>query len=143
MRNFSLLFISLFIISCGESTPEKENKIEVVSTWPNGKPKVEHVHLMADTIKVINYHISGRVKSEGKMFGETREGSWTSYYPSGKKWSLNSFKGGEKHGPYKTWHPNGKLNISGHYSSGASTGAWMFYDSTGVLTKEYDVTPQN
>ena len=107
------------------------------------KAKVEHVYLRADTIKVINYNISGRIKTEGKMFGEIREGKWTSYYPSGKKWSLNNFKGGEKHGEYKTWHPNEQLNISGFYSMGASTGEWMFYDSTGVLTKQYDVTPQH
>jgi antitoxin component YwqK of YwqJK toxin-antitoxin module len=142
MRYFSTLLISLFIFSCGTET-EHDTKKEIISTWPNGKAKVEHVYLRADTIKVINYNISGRIKTEGKMFGEIREGKWTSYYPSGKKWSLNNFKGGEKHGEYKTWHPNEQLNISGFYSMGASTGEWMFYDSTGVLTKQYDVTPQH
>lgn len=140
MRILSTLLISLFIIGCGG---EPTRKTSTVTTWPNGKPKLEHIQLKGDTIKVINYDSDGLIKSQGKMLGETREGRWYTYYPNGIKWSLNSFEGGIKHGEYKTWHRNGQLNISGHYTMGATTGKWMFYDSTGVVTKEFDVTPQN
>lgn len=141
MKYFSILFFSLVLAACG-STKEPKEKV-IISTWPNGNPKVEHIQLKGDTVKVFNLDQDGRIKTEGKMHGETREGKWYTYYPNGFKWSLNSFQAGEKHGEYKTWYPNGELNISGHFSLGSSTGKWEFFDSTGVLTKEFDVTPQN
>jgi len=29
----------------------------------------------------------------------------------------------------------------GYYSNGVETGAWSFFDKSGIIVKEYDVTP--
>ena len=143
-KGLSALMMCL-LFSCSESTTN--NNVEVLEKWENGVVKKDRVRLAADTFIVNHYHQNYKLHISGKAFyiegEEIKHGTWIAHYPDGKKWSLNNFDRGVENGEYKTWFKNGVLNLSGQYSQGSAIGKWVFYDTTGVVVKSFDVTPQN
>ena len=134
-----------WVISHKEKIANKPNRIEVVSSWSDGTVKQERVHHGEDTVEIITYFDNFKVKTKGKVKivgeKELRFGTWYSYYRNGTHWSQSEYLNGVSDGVYQTWHPNGKPNIIGFYSNGVETGKWQFFDTTGAVIKQYDVTP--
>ena len=120
-------------------------RVEVVSEWEDGIVKEDRRYLKDDVIEITTYFNNFKVNTKGrvKIIGEEeiRFGEWVSFYKNGTSWSLCEYSNGVSDGIYKTWHPNGKPNIVGYYSNGVETGAWSFFDKSGIIVKEYDVTP--
>ena len=145
MRKVLFLGAICALFSCADSITSDD--FEVLEKWGNGVVKKDRVRLAADTFIVNHYHENFKLHMSGKVFylegKEIKHGEWTALYPDGKKWSLNNFDKGVEDGEYKTWYRNGLLNISGHYKMGSATGEWSFYDTTGVVVKTFDATPQN
>jgi antitoxin component YwqK of YwqJK toxin-antitoxin module len=140
----AIIFSLSLVYGCGSPG---EGGVEVREVWPNGSPKEERINMGGDTVKVTTFHANFKINTTGKVVetqdGEVKHGEWKSFYPNGINWSLGNFQMGVDHGDYRTWHPNGQPNIIGHYTMGATTGKWQFLDSTGVVVKEFDSTPQN
>jgi len=139
-----LIISSAMFLGCGtEGGGEKDVK----GVWPNGNPKEERKEMGGDTVKVTTFHSNFKIHMSGKVVktdeGEVKHGEWKSFYPNGVNWSVGNYNMGVDHGEYRTWHPNGNPNIIGHYTMGATTGKWQFLDSTGVVVKQFDSTPQN
>ena len=134
-----------WVISHKEKIENKPNRIEVISSGSNGTVKQERVYHGEDVVEITTYFENFKVKTKGrvKVVGEEeiKLGTWNSYYKNGTHWSQSDYLNGVNDGVYQTWHPNGKPNIIGFYSNGVETGKWQFFDTTGTVIKQYDVTP--
>ena len=141
--------IAMVTSHCGvissEKVEGKQNRVEVISNWGDGTVKEERVYHEGDVIEIVTYFENFKVNTKGrvKIVGEeeVRIGTWRSYYKNGTHWSQGEYSNGVSDGGYQTWHPNGSPNIIGFYSNGVETGQWTFFDSTGTIVKQYDVTP--
>jgi antitoxin component YwqK of YwqJK toxin-antitoxin module len=141
--------IAVVISHCGvishEKIEEKPNRVEVISNWGDGTVKEERIYLDGDVVEIMTYFENFKVNTKGrvKIVGEeeVRIGTWRSYYKNGTHWSQGEYSNGVSDGGYQTWYPNGNPNIIGFYSNGVETGQWTFFDSTGTVVKQYDVTP--
>jgi antitoxin component YwqK of YwqJK toxin-antitoxin module len=141
--------LAVVISHCGTSTHEKiegkPNRVEVISNWGDGTVKEERIYLDDDVVEIMTYFENFKVNTKGrvKIVGEeeVRIGTWSSYYKNGTHWSQSEYSNGVSDGDYQTWYPNGKPNIIGFYSDGVETGKWQFFDTTGTVVKQYDVTP--
>jgi antitoxin component YwqK of YwqJK toxin-antitoxin module len=148
-RVFIYAVIAIVISLCGviynEMVEKKPNRVEVISNWGDGSVKEERVYHDGDVVEIITYfenfkiNTKGRVRIEGEE--EVRIGTWSAYYKNGTHWSQNEYSNGVSDGDYQTWHHNGNPNIIGFYSNGVETGQWKFFDTTGTVVKQYDVTP--
>ena len=144
-------FVVLAVVMshCGTITHEKSegkpNRVEVISNWGDGTVKEERIYFDGDVVEIMTYFENFKVNTKGrvKIVGEeeVRIGTWSSYYKNGTHWSKSEYSNGVSDGDYQTWYPNGKPNIIGFYSNGVETGQWTFFDTTGTVVKEYDVTP--
>jgi antitoxin component YwqK of YwqJK toxin-antitoxin module len=136
---FTLL--TLLISACS-------HKKVVEATYENGNPRVvRYYHKKAGKLMVereIVYYQNKQVKMDGKFKDEEREGLWKAWYENGNLWSEGEYKAGKRNGPGVAYHPNGKKYIEGMYRDDARVGAWKFYDTTGLLTREvnFDLVPQ-
>lgn len=140
--------VAIFIcgmMSCEEGVERKHRRVEVISNWPDGSVKEERLYSEKGIVEITTYfdHFKVNTKGKVKVLGdkELRIGAWESFYKNGNRWSKSEYSKGVSNGVYQTWHPNGKPNITGHYSNGVETGKWQFFDTTGTIVKEYDVTP--
>jgi antitoxin component YwqK of YwqJK toxin-antitoxin module len=148
-RVFIFTVIAIVISLCGvisnETVEKKPNRVEVISNWGDGTVKEERIYHDGDVVEIITYfenfkiNTKGRVKIEGEE--EVRIGTWSSYYKNGTHWSQSEYSNGVSDGDYQTWHPNGNPNIIGFYSNGVETGQWKFFDTTGTVVKQYNLTP--
>lgn len=55
------------------------------------------------------YHLSGKVKAEGKGSIDEKEGEWTWYHENGDKKSIGSFKEGKKDGHFTHYDTQGRI----------------------------------
>ena len=137
--------ISIYGALTHEKSEGKPNRVEVISNWGDGTVKEERIYLDGDVVEIMTYFENFKVNTKGrvKIVGqeEVRIGTWRSYYKNGTHWSQGEYSNGVSDGGYQTWHPNGNPNIIGFYSNGVETGQWTFFDSTGTVVKQYDVTP--
>ena len=146
---FIFAIIAMVTSYCGvisnEKTEGKSNRVEIISNWADGTVREERIYLEGDVVNVMTYFENFKVNTKGrvKIVGEeeVRIGTWSSYYKNGTHWSQGEYSNGVNDGGYQTWHPNGNQNIKGFYSNGVETGQWTFFDSTGTVVKQYDVTP--
>jgi len=146
---FIFAIIAMVTFYCGvisnEKTEGKSNRVEIISNWADGTVREERIYLEGDVVNVMTYFENFKVNTKGrvKIVGEeeVRIGTWSSYYKNGTHWSESEYSNGVSDGNYQTWHPNGNPNIIGYYSNGVATGQWTFFDTTGTVVKQYDVTP--
>lgn len=83
------------------------------------------------------YHSYSGILTKSGVYNEKGEktGEWIAYHENGKLKSNVFYDNGKKIGLSKEYHPNGKIFCEGYYdSNGKSTGAWKYYNESGVLT---------
>lgn len=138
MRNLYLLFVVVFLASCGQKLVEK-----VVDTYPDGKPKrVQYYTPGPDSsymAREVFYYQNGQKKMEGSYDKNNKKtGKWDYWREDGKKWSEGYFYEGKNDGFNRTWHENGQKHYEGRYDKGNRIGTWKFWDESGKLVKEID-----
>lgn len=156
MKTFIALLLSLTVlISCGHENPNnktsnnntsqntsKSDGEEVISTFPNGFPKLVQSYVITDGKRVAIYEKenfeNGNISKEGGIKNNKRHGLWKSFRPDGLLWSEGNFVDGQRDGIAKTYHPNGKKYYDGFYTKGIKSGLWKFYDEKGLIVKEVD-----
>jgi len=131
-----ILFITIlaaFVSGCSQ-------KEIVEATYENGNPKiVKYYHKKAGELildREVLYYENKQKKIEGEFKDEQRTGNWKAWYGNGVLWSEGEYKDGKRNGVGISYHPNGKKYIEGKYLNDIRVGAWQFFDTTGVLTKE-------
>lgn len=67
---------------------------------------------------------------------ETKQGSYTLYFPGGKKHVSTSFTNNAIDGAFTSWHENGQISDSGLMNQNIKTGFWRTYYSTGNIESE-------
>lgn len=73
--------------------------------------------------------------SEGSYETDDREGPWK-FYSGGKVSSEGDYSLGQPDGLWKNYHSNGKLENKTTWRDGVKDGAFMEYDTTGLLINE-------
>jgi len=103
----------------------------------------------------IDYHPNGRVRVQGQMVNDIRDGEFkrydkagkllgsytlkrgsglvTEWYEDGHKQREMRFRRGKMHGPYKVHHGNGQVSIVGKNRNGHAHGKWFNYNGKGEL----------
>jgi antitoxin component YwqK of YwqJK toxin-antitoxin module len=139
-----ILLIALLAILTFGCTQKKV----IEATYENGNPRIVRYYLKKAgkllLAREIVYYENTRVKMEGEYKNDERDGLWKAWYENGNLWSEGAYKEGKRNGPGIAYHPNGKKYIEGMYRDDARVGAWKFYDTTGVLTREvnFDLVPR-
>lgn len=73
----------------------------------------------------------GKKNREEVHTAGSKEQRWTAWRSDGQKWAEGTLVGHQAQGPYSEWHPNGTLAVEGHYTQGAKTGGWRYWDVNG------------
>jgi antitoxin component YwqK of YwqJK toxin-antitoxin module len=146
MRVWLAIVASIFMLACNSKNEDKnktanrEHKIirEVVETYPNGSPKVEHyIDKVTHEYKEVIYYPSGKKFMEGSFTpNHKRTGEWISYFEDGSIKSKTSFKDGKTDGKIEVYHENGSLFYEGYYKQGLKEGIWHVYNDSGKLGAE-------
>ena len=139
MRFISLFFtiLTLFLsISCKKKPVE-----EVISTYPNGNPRVVKYYLIDDLkqkiyVKETDYYPGNIRKVEGGLKDGLKSGKWCYWYLNGNKWSEGNFICGLSHGKFSIWRENGSRFLISSYKFGKPDGLWIFWDNSGKINKE-------
>jgi antitoxin component YwqK of YwqJK toxin-antitoxin module len=119
----------------------------IEATYENGTPKVvKYYHRKGNDLllaREVVYYENKQKKIEGEYKNEQRNGLWKAWYKNGTIWSEGEYKDGKRNGIGISYHENGKKYIEGMYQDDIRVGAWRFYDTTGILTKEvnFDLVP--
>lgn len=114
----------------------------IEATYENGNPKIVKFYhnkggkLILD--REVLYYENKQKKIEGEYHDQQRDGLWKAWYENGTLWSEAEYKNGKRNGPGSSYHKNGKKYIESMYRDDLRVGAWHFYDTTGVLTKQVD-----
>jgi antitoxin component YwqK of YwqJK toxin-antitoxin module len=120
----------------------------VEATYENGNPKiVKYYHKKGGDLvldREVMYYENEQKKIEGKYSNKQRNGLWKAWYENGKLWSEGEYKDGKRNGKGISYYDNGKKYIEGMYHDDIRIGTWLFYDTTGILTKEvnFDLVPE-
>lgn len=85
--------------------------------------------------KYISWSDDGFKTSEGNYENNFREGVWT-FYGRGKLRSQGSYVKGEEQGLWKNYHNNGKVENEIHWVDGLKEGAFIEYDTFGIVINE-------
>ena len=121
----------------------------VEATYENGNPKIiRYYHKKSGALildREVVYYENKKKKIEGEYKDQQRNGQWKAWYENGTLWSEGEYKDGKRNGLGIAYHQNGKRYIEGIYRDDIRVGAWRFYDTTGILTKEvdFDLVPGN
>lgn len=92
----------------------------------------------SDSVLVKYYTSKGKVISEGKMVGKTREGQWKYYHNgSNKIMMIENYKNDKLDGEQKTFFDNGQLTEQTFYKNGRREGKRLIYSEEGKLMKEF------
>ncbi len=132
--------LALLAFGCGQ-------KKVVESTYDNGNPRViKYFHKKAGNLvldREVVFYENKQKKMEGEYKDAQRNGPWKAWYENGIIWSEGEYKDGKRNGMGIAYHENGKKYIEGMYRDDIRVGAWRFYDTIGVLTKEvnFDLVP--
>jgi antitoxin component YwqK of YwqJK toxin-antitoxin module len=130
-------FTVLLFFSCSQESNWKNTHY-----YPSGKVSAAKEYQIVDEDTVFIYerifYENGKVKIEGPLKNEKRNGQWKSYFVDGKDWSQTSFKDGEMEGETVSYYKNGKIRYSGMYEMGKVAGKWAWFDSTGTLIRSAD-----
>lgn len=114
----------------------------VESKYENGNPKVvKYYHKKGGKLildREVMYYENKHKRLEGEYNNQQRDGLWKAWYENGTLWSEGEYKDGKRNGGAISYHPNGGKYIEGKYLDDIRVGAWRFYDTTGVMTKEVD-----
>jgi len=138
-----LLVTILIVITSGCTRKEV-----VESTFENGNPKiVKYYHKKGGELfldREIVYYKNKQKKIDGEYKDQQRNGLWKAWYENGTIWSEGEYKDGKRNGIGISYYENGKIYIEGMYKDDIRVGAWRFYDTTGILTKEvnFDLVPR-
>jgi antitoxin component YwqK of YwqJK toxin-antitoxin module len=141
--NKILLFTFFITVTFGCSRKEV-----VESAYENGNPKVvKYYHKKGSALvldREVMFYENKQKRLEGAYKNQLRNGNWKAWYENGAIWSEGDYKDGKRNGKGISYHPNGNKYIEGIYRNDIRVGAWHFYDSTGVLTKEvdFDLVPE-
>jgi len=139
------LFIALITMLAIASGCSSKGVVE--STYENGNPRViRYYHKRGDNLildREVVFYENKQKKIEGEYKDEQRIGRWKAWYEDGTPWSEGEYKNGKRNGISVAYHENGQKYIEGFYRNDTRIGAWRFYDTLGVLTKEvnFDLVP--
>ena len=136
MKPILYLFIIVFLFSCNAPIEK------IVETYPNNQPKRIDFFQEEDgkevKIEEKYFYQDGKLKMEGEVLNDKREGEWKAYFNNGQLQSVGFFKANKKTGIKKVYHENGQLMIEGFYENDKEVGRWKFYNEKGEKTKEQD-----
>ena len=135
MKNlFKILFLSLFMFSCGENLVE-----EVRERYDDGKLKlVEYYKKVGDNqqlVKRINYYENGNISQETNHKDGYLDGRYVIYYENGNIEREGMLKGGEEYGEWKYYYENGNIQREGMFKGGEEYGEWIYYDDEGKIVE--------
>lgn len=139
-----LLFVLITMLAINSGCTTKE---VIESAYENGNPRVVRYYHKRGDVNVLEREIvfyeNKQKKIEGEYKDEQRNGLWKAWYEDGTPWSEAEYKDGKRNGISVAYHQNGEKYIEGVYLNDIRVGAWRFYDSTGVVTKEvnFDLVP--
>lgn len=83
------------------------------------------------TKKQCQFYQNFKLRSEGNIKGNGREGLWIFYFENGNKQAEGNYTENIQNGPHTIYHENGKLYYRGNYENGMRVGEWEFYDDQG------------
>ena len=133
---FSILFISLFIFSCGDNLVE-----EVKERYDDGKFKVvEYYKKVGDNqelVKVSHYYKNGQIRQESNYKDGKYDGEQIWYHDNGQIKREGNYKDGKKEGKLTYYKTDGSLFCEGIYENGKKlNGSFLTYYSDDTINKE-------
>ena len=136
-KSILLLVVFLTLLACKETIIEK-----VEDHYQDNTPKVVGVYKVNgnDTLKIEEktYFENGKIKIQGAIKNNVREGKWEAFFDDGILQSIGMFKNGVRHGEAKVYYHNKQLMYEGMYEHGKESGKWKFYNEQGELVNEED-----
>ncbi len=128
MKFFYLLTYTLFIISCADTTTNKDESHNLcpdtfTKSSKNGYTKEYYEN-------VIN------LKSIGHYKNGIPDGFWKHFYRNGTVKSEGHYNNGKRQGFWKEYHKNGAVKSEGHIDNCKPIGYWKFYNCNTTLIKE-------
>jgi antitoxin component YwqK of YwqJK toxin-antitoxin module len=144
---FSLVLISLFLISCS-----REIKVKKELSMKNGiiyetKNKKLFTGTISDTVsnQILTYEVvegtkngqfkvtslTGKTLMSGNIKDNKNEGKWKYYYPNGKLESEGTFREDVPEDKWIWYYEDGTIKEEGVYKQGKREGIWIMYDQKG------------
>ncbi len=137
MKRIIILLNILMLFSCENPIIEK-----IGETYPNKQPKQIDYYQTKDgkqvKVEEKTFYEDGKLKMEGEILNDKRDGEWKAYFDNGKLQSEGFFKEDKRTGISKVYYENGKLRYEGAYANDNKIGHWKFYNEQGKLVKEED-----
>lgn len=106
---------------------------------PNGIP-VSLAYYRKDTAFLLQFYDDFKIRAQGTLVSDLRQGVWTYYYPNGNTQAEAAYINGVENGKHNTFRENGIPFYLGFYINGQRAGVWEFYDEYGDLagTQNFD-----
>lgn len=82
---------------------------------------------------IIDYHDNGKIKYEGRVYNNKKNGFWKRYYDNGNLESEGVFVNDKENNLWKYYYENGILHKEVHYEDGLKRGMLKVYHINGNL----------
>lgn len=137
-KALSFLFLLIVSVASCKSKPKEAIPVAQSSNDLPITPASKSVARIDTTGGIYTeFYDDGKVKAQGKMIDNKREGEWSYFYPNGKIWSYGEYKNGKREGLSNIYHENGVLKIEGQYINGLPSGKWKIYNDKAEVVKEF------
>ena len=137
MKRILYILLALFLFSCESPIIEK-----IGETYPNNQAKEIFYFQEQDgkEVKISEkyFYQDGKLKMEGTVLNNKRDGEWKAYFNNGNLQSEGFFKANKSTGIGKVYYENGKLRYEGQYEDDKQVGVWKFYNKKGQQIEEKD-----
>jgi antitoxin component YwqK of YwqJK toxin-antitoxin module len=137
MRTNILILVSLLLtFSCNQEIKLDENVIEM---YNDGSPKIVEMYQQKKGERIKKYYKefyeNGKIKIEGAIKNDKREGIWTYFYENGNIWSVGNYVDGKAQGKFTQYYENGKLWAYTFYKDDIKEKD-IFFDNNGKVLSE-------
>ncbi len=118
---FFLFFTITSLMFC--SSPELQDEKK------RGISNIDSLNNIINNDKVfIEKHPNGKIKIQGQLIDNKKQGDWIAFYLNGNKQSENFYKDDVLNGNTTAYYQNGKIRYVGFYLNGMMHGKWIYKD---------------
>jgi len=90
----------------------------------------------SDSLFVQFYTVSGKIQTEGFLYGKNRVGNWKYFNKNGTLMSEENYKNGKLNGEQLIYYSDGQITEFAIYEDGLKNGITSKYASNGILIEE-------
>ncbi len=117
MKGLLYLLPILIVLSCSQPNNPPDKTSTVIDNLPPNAESIAYSK-RAGFSSIVIKDGDGKVKEEGEMMNDQREGNWLTYHAKGDVKTVTSYVNGKKQGLFLHFNQSGQLTRKARYSNG-------------------------